>query len=105
MKQSSQLHIILSFTVALLAGTAMLLLVSCKQRGAESKPADVDYYTCTMHPSVKSQDPDGKCPICGMGLVPVKKKSPSSNPPAPMSMESTPGMPGAKEETEKESEI
>jgi len=34
----------------------------------------VDYYTCTMHPSVKSQDPKGKCPICSMDLVPVKKK-------------------------------
>jgi len=37
---------------------------------------DVDYYTCTMHPSVKSQDPKAKCPICGMDLVPVKKKTP-----------------------------
>ncbi|HEY5753220.1 MAG TPA: efflux RND transporter periplasmic adaptor subunit [Chthoniobacterales bacterium] len=36
---------------------------------------DVDYYTCTMHPSVKSQDPHGKCPICSMDLVPVIKKT------------------------------
>src|SRR6202012_1859767 len=41
---------------------------------ANGKPSDVDYYTCTMHPSVRSQDPDGKCPICGMDLVPVMKK-------------------------------
>ena len=40
-----------------------------------AKPPDVDYYTCTMHPSVRSQDPDGKCPICGMDLVPVKKST------------------------------
>ncbi|MBI1176298.1 efflux RND transporter periplasmic adaptor subunit [bacterium] len=48
--------------------------VSCKKNGAEAKPADVDYYTCTMHPSVKKQNPTDKCPICSMDLVPVKKK-------------------------------
>src|SRR5580693_8638666 len=31
---------------------------------------DVDYWTCGMHPSVHSKTP-GKCPICGMDLVPV----------------------------------
>jgi Cu(I)/Ag(I) efflux system membrane fusion protein len=64
----------LALALALLAGAATVLLDSCKKGGAESKPADVDYYTCTMHPSVRSQDPHGKCPICGMDLVPVKKK-------------------------------
>ena len=55
--------------VALVVGTA-----SCNMDHASKKPADVDYYTCTMHPSVKSQDPDAKCPICGMDLVPVMKR-------------------------------
>jgi len=32
--------------------------------------SDVEYYTCPMHPSVKSETP-GRCPICGMDLVPV----------------------------------
>src|ERR1700709_360080 len=32
--------------------------------------AQIDHYTCSMHPSVKQQAP-GKCPICGMDLVPV----------------------------------
>ena len=31
-------------------------------------------YTCTMHPEVLSNKP-GKCPKCGMSLVPLKKKS------------------------------
>src|SRR6266550_1846457 len=52
----------------------MSALVSCGKKGASGKPADVDYYTCTMHPSVKSQDPKAKCPICSMDLVPVMKK-------------------------------
>ncbi|MGC3991930.1 MAG: heavy metal-binding domain-containing protein [Chthoniobacteraceae bacterium] len=46
--------------------------------GACTKPpvkaeSNIDYYTCTMHPSVHSKVP-GKCPICGMDLVPVFKK-------------------------------
>jgi Cu(I)/Ag(I) efflux system membrane fusion protein len=52
-----------------------IFLTSCQKPATNSKPADVDYYTCTMHPSVRSQDPHGKCPICGMDLVPVMKKS------------------------------
>src|SRR5881409_100872 len=58
----------------LLAATFLLAVVSCKQQAA-TKPADVDYYTCTMHPSVKMQNPTDKCPICSMNLVPVKKKN------------------------------
>jgi Cu(I)/Ag(I) efflux system membrane fusion protein len=50
------------------------LLASCSKQGTVGKPADVDYYTCTMHPSVKSHDPKAKCPICSMDLVSVKKK-------------------------------
>jgi len=53
-------------------------LVACKPRVAESKPADVDYYTCTMHPSVHSAVP-GKCPICSMELVPVLKREVRTN--------------------------
>ncbi len=54
-------------------------LVSCSKQGAGGKPADVDYYTCSMHPSVKKQNPTDKCPICSMDLVPVKKKGSASS--------------------------
>ena len=60
--------------LAIVAGVAALLLVSCKQGGGDAKPANVDYYTCTMHPSVKKQSPTDKCPICSMDLTPVEKK-------------------------------
>src|SRR6266545_3452671 len=58
----------------LLVGFAALFLASCKRGGADAKPANVDYYTCTMHPSVKKQSPTDKCPICSMDLTPVEKK-------------------------------
>lgn len=37
-----------------------------------SADGDIDHYTCPMHPSVRQAGP-GKCPICGMELVPVSK--------------------------------
>ena len=49
-----------------------LMLGACGKKQAATPP-DVDYYTCTMHPSVHSAVP-GKCPICSMDLVPVMKK-------------------------------
>jgi Cu(I)/Ag(I) efflux system membrane fusion protein len=56
-------------------------LGACSKTGpAPSAAGDVDYYTCTMHPSVRSQDADGKCPICGMDLVPVMKAGAQAKP-------------------------
>jgi Cu(I)/Ag(I) efflux system membrane fusion protein len=88
------------FILALLLGLA----VYGRGAAAETKPPDVDYYTCTMHPSVRAEAP-GKCPICGMELVPVKMKgvergatpqasdaSRSNTPRATSDMQDMPGM-------------
>jgi hypothetical protein len=40
------------------------------QTNAPSADRKILYYTCPMHPQVKSDVP-GACHICGMGLVPV----------------------------------
>src|SRR5215469_8290313 len=63
----------------------ILALVIIIGMGSCTKPAvttvaesNVDYYTCTMHPSVHSKTP-GKCPICSMDLVPVLKKVANDN--------------------------
>src|SRR5256712_1293814 len=94
MKTLTRKLTLLMTLVALLLGAA-----SCMKKGASSKPSNVDYYTCTMHPSVKSQDPKGKCPICGMDLVPVMKKGGGEKQPGQMQgMEGMPGMPGTKPE-------
>jgi membrane fusion protein, copper/silver efflux system len=56
-----------------LLGLSLLTLTACSRSAQQAKGAgsNVAYYTCTMHPFVRSQDPKGKCPICGMDLVPV----------------------------------
>jgi Cu(I)/Ag(I) efflux system membrane fusion protein len=77
--------------VALLA---LLSVASCSKHNAgASKDSDIDYWTCTMHPSVHAAKP-GKCPICSMALVPVMKRSggegkPSASPPQPQAMKDT----------------
>src|SRR5258708_1739279 len=71
-----------NLSVALLIGIISLFAVSCgNKQAAGGKPDNVDYYTCTMHPSVRSQNPNDKCPICGMDLVPVLKKNATTNVP------------------------
>lgn len=30
-------------------------------------------YTCSMHPHFRSENPDDRCPICGMSLIPVEQ--------------------------------
>src|SRR5271154_16326 len=64
-----------------LLGLSLLTLTACSRSVQEPKAAgsNVAYYTCTMHPFVRSQDPKGKCPICGMDLVPVYKSATNSD--------------------------
>ena len=35
----------------------------------------ISYYTCSMHPQIRSDDKDGRCPICGMSLVAVYEET------------------------------
>ena len=42
--------------------------------GATASPAAASTrYTCSMHPDVRMPDSDDRCPICGMGLIPVSE--------------------------------
>ncbi len=64
-----------------LLGLSLFTLTACSRSAQEAKAANsnVAYYTCTMHPFVRSQEPKGRCPICGMDLVPVMKSTTSVN--------------------------
>ena len=43
------------------------------QQTPSAHQGEISYYTCSMHPSVRQQEP-GKCPICSMDLVPVTRQ-------------------------------
>ncbi|PYJ41765.1 MAG: efflux RND transporter periplasmic adaptor subunit, partial [Verrucomicrobia bacterium] len=108
MKLFLQKTALLLMLAALLSGAA-----SCSKNSATEKPSNIDYWTCTMHPSVREKGP-GKCPICSMDLVPVMKESatPASSsknaprhdhaamlagkPTGSSEMQGMPGMPGMK---------
>src|SRR5437660_7723242 len=89
----------------IIAVLALFVAASCsKPRTPSGKDSNVDYWTCTMHPSVHSKDP-GKCPICSMDLVPVLKKRGGEAKPSPAQgqqmngsdMQGMSGMPSMKE--------
>ncbi|HKP56076.1 MAG TPA: efflux RND transporter periplasmic adaptor subunit [Polyangiales bacterium] len=44
---------------------------------APEAESDIEYWTCSMHPSVRQPGP-GKCPICSMALTPVTKQQKSA---------------------------
>jgi hypothetical protein len=66
----------LVFIILILVG-----LGACSKRANPVGSANVDYWTCAMHPSVRSQN-SGKCPICGMDLMPVMSQTRESSVPA-----------------------
>jgi len=82
--------------------SALLLAWGCNNKspkneqdktGAVSAAKEIAYYTCSMHPQVHKDKP-GKCPICGMDLVPVTKTEMNRQ-------DSTLSMPGMKTDTQK----
>ena len=64
-------RILLVTIVALivLGGLASLLL---RPTGSASNSSGAEVWTCSMHPQVRMDHP-GRCPICGMQLIPVSK--------------------------------
>src|SRR5882724_149616 len=95
----------LTKVATVLALLAFLVAASCsKHEAGAGKDSNIDYWTCTMHPSVHSKDP-GKCPICSMDLVPVLKKGGGEAKPTPAQggetkgseMKGMAGMPGMKQ--------
>ena len=69
------------FVIPLLGVVAILIIlllapstsdrVATSGQGGEGVEAEGQIWTCSMHPQVRQPGP-GKCPICGMDLIPVE---------------------------------
>ncbi len=59
------------------AGGVLVLPLACGRKGAVAASKTAQLWTCVMHPQVVSDKP-GKCPICGMELVPKATVSTSA---------------------------
>ncbi|AKD03953.1 efflux RND transporter periplasmic adaptor subunit [Pontibacter korlensis] len=54
-----------------------------------AKTAGATEYTCSMHPNIRQNEP-GKCPICGMDLIPVSATGGNGGEASPYVLEMTP---------------
>lgn len=61
------------FFMLSIVAAAIITLAACKQHKKQTTNNNV-FYTCSMHPQVMEPRP-GKCPICGMDLIPVQKSN------------------------------
>lgn len=65
-------HVTLAFLM--IVGAALIVSCSSAKESSSDVLARADseqsVYTCSMHPNVRNNGP-GKCPICGMDLIPV----------------------------------
>lgn len=69
---------ILQFSLVLFIGLVLgwLLFRSDNSLGSghDHEQSEETSYTCSMHPQIRQNEP-GKCPICGMDLIPLAQKS------------------------------
>jgi len=68
--------------LSIIAAAFVIEGAGCSKSSKESASATgqtVAYYTCPMHPSVKSDKP-GTCPVCSMALQPVYTNAPAVKP-------------------------
>lgn len=66
--------ILTMFILLIVGGVTWHTLSNSKSKTSSVADADIEYWTCPMHPQIKEKGP-GQCPICHMDLVPKRKKA------------------------------
>lgn len=77
MKTKNFLTHIIVLIIGLTAG--WFLFKSDEHQVSQSTHVTAQQYTCSMHPQIRQNEP-GKCPLCGMELIPVSTASDEDNP-------------------------
>lgn len=62
----------LRFGIAVAAIVTLVMLLTWWPRSSGEAAAGSDTWTCSMHPQIRLPNP-GRCPLCGMELIPVSK--------------------------------
>lgn len=76
-------HLVIGLSAALVFGGLLFVRSCILRRGTSAAPASevveetsaVTEWTCSMHPQIRQPKP-GRCPICGMDLIPVMPVAP-----------------------------
>jgi len=78
---------LLSRVLILVVGVAIgAVLSGGGEAPAPAAPPKAKWYTCSMHPQIRLQDPNARCPICGMELIPVMDEGPAEGGPRQLVM-------------------
>ena len=65
-------HLSIRFGVVAIALTAVIAAATLWPRAATQASSQSNVWTCSMHPQIRLPNP-GRCPICGMQLIPISK--------------------------------
>ena len=69
---------VLQLSLVLITGLFLGWLIFKSDNASETNQTQIEgeelTYTCSMHPQIRQSGP-GKCPLCGMDLIPLTQKS------------------------------
>ena len=68
-------HVVAIVVLILVIGGGVALLAMWRPQGGAEQAETGQVWTCSMHPQIRLPKP-GKCPICGMNLIPVAQLKP-----------------------------